>query len=613
LAQGPEPASPAPKGAPAEGLSLNTPVGTAFTYQGRLLLDGTPVDGTLDFYFTLWDASSDGNLVAEQAATGVEVSDGHFSVPLDFGSDAFTGDARYLGIDVEGTSLEPRVALTAAPYAHSLRPGAVVGGNGSYVLSVTNSGTGDGIRAFSSATEYNWAALYGVNDSSGSGVYGSSSSGTGVYGSSGSGIGVSGTATGISGVGVYGEATSLSTLLEDDSYGGYFVANGLGDRGVYGESKGSQWNSDGCGGYFKTAGGVGAGVYGEATNSEGVNYGVHGVTRSDEGCGVRGEDAYGTGGDGVCGRATTSSGTGVHGTAPTTGTVGIATGSGMTYGVYGEATASILGCGVYGEGGYFGVRGWSPGYDGVGVYGSVDSDEGEGVYGGAHSSTSGTAGHPYGVHGYSKSGHGVYGETSGDWGNRSGVYGKAINDHAAGVTGWNTGGGVGVYAYSERGNIIEARSPGGDREFYVSNDGEVYADGSFHGGGADFAEMLAGADDLEPGDVLIIDPDGQLARSTEAYASTVVGVYSTKPAFVGGSDEEMENPGKVPLAIVGIAPVKASAENGPIAPGDLLVASAKPGHAMKAGPNPSIGTVIGKALEGLGSGTGVIQMLVMLQ
>jgi hypothetical protein len=34
---------------------------------------------------------------------------------------------------------------------------------------------------------------------------------------------------------------------------------------------------------------------------------------------------------------------------------------------------------------------------------------------------------------------------------------------------------------------------------------------------------------------------------------------------------------------------------------------------MKAGPNPSIGTVIGKALEGLGSGTGVIQMLVMLQ
>ena len=59
--------------------------------------------------------------------------------------------------------------------------------------------------------------------------------------------------------------------------------------------------------------------------------------------------------------------------------------------------------------------------------------------------------------------------------------------------------------------------------------------------------------------------------------------------------------------------MKASTENGPIAPGDLLVASATPGHAMKASPNPPIGTVIGKALEGLDEGTGVIRILVMLQ
>jgi hypothetical protein len=65
--------------------------------------------------------------------------------------------------------------------------------------------------------------------------------------------------------------------------------------------------------------------------------------------------------------------------------------------------------------------------------------------------------------------------------------------------------------------------------------------------------------------------------------------------------------------MVGVVPVKASAENGPIHPGDLLAASSIPGHAMKADPNPAVGTVIGKALEGLDEGTGVIRMLVMLQ
>ena len=67
------------------------------------------------------------------------------------------------------------------------------------------------------------------------------------------------------------------------------------------------------------------------------------------------------------------------------------------------------------------------------------------------------------------------------------------------------------------------------------------------------------------------------------------------------------------LALAGRVPVKASAENGPIAPGDLLGASATPGHAMKAPANPAPGTVVGKSLGRLASGTGVIEMLVMLR
>jgi len=60
-------------------------------------------------------------------------------------------------------------------------------------------------------------------------------------------------------------------------------------------------------------------------------------------------------------------------------------------------------------------------------------------------------------------------------------------------------------------------------------------------------------------------------------------------------------------------PCKASAENGAIRPGDLLVTSSTPGHAMRAGDDPPQGTVVGKALEGLESGSGVIQVLVTLQ
>jgi len=152
-----------------------------------------------------------------------------------------------------------------------------------------------------------------------------------------------------------------------------------------------------------------------------------------------------------------------------------------------------------------------------------------------------------------------------------------------------------------------------DIQFRVTTTGDVYSDGIFHSGGADFAEMFPAVADLNPGDVLIIGGDGKLTRSTQAFQTAVVGVYSTKPGFIGGSSADADPADKVPLAIVGVVPVKVSAENGAIHPGDLLTTSSTPGHAMKAGPNPPVGTVIGKALGTLAEGKGVIQMLVTLQ
>ena len=78
----------------------------------------------------------------------------------------------------------------------------------------------------------------------------------------------------------------------------------------------------------------------------------------------------------------------------------------------------------------------------------------------------------------------------------------------------------------------------------------------------------------------------------------------------GHGDQHAET---VPLAVVGLVPVKASAENGALRPGDLLVSSSTPGHVMRAGANPPVGTVVGKALAPLKEGTGVISMLVTLQ
>lgn len=60
-------------------------------------------------------------------------------------------------------------------------------------------------------------------------------------------------------------------------------------------------------------------------------------------------------------------------------------------------------------------------------------------------------------------------------------------------------------------------------------------------------------------------------------------------------------------------PVLASAENGAISPGDLLVAAATAGRAMRGGEAPPRGAVLGKALSALADGLGTVRLLVMAQ
>ena len=154
------------------------------------------------------------------------------------------------------------------------------------------------------------------------------------------------------------------------------------------------------------------------------------------------------------------------------------------------------------------------------------------------------------------------------------------------------------------------------RRFHIDRNGTYVA-------GSDFAEALPVAGDpagYEPGDVLVIslEQPGGVEKCRYPYDSLVVGVYSTRPGFLGadkdGTTEVAAD--EVPVAVLGIVPVKVTDENGPIQPGDLLTTSSTAGHAMRCqGLELCFGRTLGKALEGLPAGehSGVIQMLVSLQ
>ncbi|WP_322820263.1 hypothetical protein [Chloroflexus sp.] len=537
------------------------PLGTAFTYQGQLQKNDSPFTGTCNFQFSLWDAVSGGSQIESTLTqTGVTVSNGLFTVTLDFGTGVFTGDARWLQIAVQCsgdsgyTTLSPRQALIAAPYALGLWPGAqVIGSVIDASLLVQNTaagGFGYGVFVRTDSTSSGAAGVMGyaaANSGTTYGIYGKSNSpnGTGVYGihqaSSGSTPGIHGVTNSTSNdaVAILGEVP-FSSLPGAISIAVRGLNEGTGGTGigVWGSHDGGGW-----GVYGTSVSGVG--VYGHTTATSGTTYGV-------------------------VGESTSTSGSGVRGVATAT--------SGTTYGVVGKSISSD------GYGGYFENTS-----DGIALYA-----EGNGNGRNKAALRVNNTNTSQGMAAYFTNNSGFH----------TAHFYNAQSGNVLYLQGSNTGTGDFITAV----NNAET-----NKLFRVTSTGQAQSDVGFSTPAADFAEMLPAVSGLEPGDVLVIGADGKLASSTQPYQATVVGVYSTRPGFIGGQPVDGNLEGHIPLAVVGIVPVKVSTENGPIQPGDLLVASATPGHAMRAGTNPPQGTVIGKALEGLDDGTGVIRMLVVLQ
>ncbi len=109
------------------GVSEAVDVGTAFTYQGRLIDGNDVADGLYDFQFKLYDDPNAGTQKGNTVYLDeVNVIDGYFTVELDFASvpNTFNGYARWLDIGVrpgsssgDFTTLSPRQKVTPTPYS----------------------------------------------------------------------------------------------------------------------------------------------------------------------------------------------------------------------------------------------------------------------------------------------------------------------------------------------------------------------------------------------------------------------------------------------------------------------------------------------------------------
>jgi len=278
-------------------VSAQTPMGTAFKYQGRLTDGGSPANGLYDFEFTLYDSmgfpAGSPTLVNDH-----DVSNGLFSATLDFGSTPFQGGAMFLEIAVRPgpssdpyTTLSPRQELTPTPYAlYALNAPSSSGLTLPYQGTLT--GQEEGTHALDIENDApESSTIRGVaSGSDGKGVFGSSS---GTYG-----YGVRGGATGDGGVGVYGSAyTDALTAIYgraagtppqgEHNTGGHFLAFGSNSVGVYGEAErgvlGVSSNGTGVRGETDASGGYGVAGINNATTGNAIA--VYGATGTASGFG----------------------------------------------------------------------------------------------------------------------------------------------------------------------------------------------------------------------------------------------------------------------------------------------------------------------------------------
>ncbi|MHC4087989.1 MAG: autotransporter outer membrane beta-barrel domain-containing protein [Planctomycetota bacterium] len=600
-------------------ISEAAPMGTAWTYQGRLMDANGPADGLYDLQFTLYDDANTiiGNKIGSDANwPDVDVIDGYFTVVLDFNDpNAFMGDSRWLEVVVrpgdsndenDFVALIPRHEVTPTPYAlYAKTSGAdndwVVSGSSMYSipgkvgigtttprasLEVTNTGGSHAIWASTSripvyalrtATSGTWPAVAGDCNSL-------------VGGASGIRGRILSTSPGGLSAGVYGL-----------NYG--TGSNGVGVRGHH--------NGSGAGIHGKAAGNLGKGVYGEAAGDTG--YGVFGTATGSS----PGGTAYG-------GYLTGDN----DGTGTSYGLYSRAIGTeGGNYGVYGYATGGASNYAIYGNvsgsplsvkyAGYFvGGANYFQGDVGIGTTSPAAKLDIKATGDGAEvlrlSTDREWAFRQLGT-GASTALELV---SIGGGGNKNFVINTAGNVIVGNGGGILVSGGGKIDLMDENGNgpIISLDPTQGNRK--ITTPTLVIT------GGSDLSERFevsAEDEQVKPGMVVCIDPQkpGDLVVSKTTYDRTVAGIVSgaggVKPGMLMGQKGTKAD-GEHPVALTGRVYCWADASNGPIEPGDLLTTSNVLGHAMQVSDYAKAqGAILGKAMTSLESGKGLVLVLVSLQ
>lgn len=166
--------------------------------------------------------------------------------------------------------------------------------------------------------------------------------------------------------------------------------------------------------------------------------------------------------------------------------------------------------------------------------------------------------------------------------------------------------------HGEDGDVIINNSKGKRTIHLDGNAGDILFSN------ADFAEDFDILEKIEalPGHVMVLGSDGKLQPCDKAYDKSAVGVISGagtyRPGIIMDKQEGIEN--RQPVAMMGKVFCMVDAEKGSIEVGDLLTTSSSYGHAMKVENfEKGFGTVIGKALQPLAKGKGLIPILVSLQ
>jgi hypothetical protein len=582
------------------GLPLSTAFaqGTAFTYQGRLFSGANPANGTYNLTFSLYNLSSGGVLQAGPVTTnGVVISNGLFTVLIDFGPGVFTGSggANYvtnwlqIGVESNGvasfTTLTPRQGVTPAPYAIFAETGGAaltldgLGPNNFWQTGGNTVTSGQFLGSLNSQplvleVDAQPVLTLALNGSLGMGT-------STTLGIDSVALGFSSTTSG----GDYEVAignTAQATGNGSVAIGWRPVSSGPGAVAL-GESTTAGGNDAFVAGYQSQANGQFSVAIGNVSTASGQSSWALGnrALAANNGSFVWADDSTNTSfGDtaanqflirsaGGVGINTTSPGgqldvegstffpNGIYVTTPTSGGNGIlavANNGFDAFGVWGQSSSG------------YGVVGTGTG-TGTGVWGEADSS-GYGVQGASSSGTGvyGSSGSGNGVQGSSTSSNGVYGAYSGTTGTAAGVEGVTASTSAdangvygvvsstspggfsAGVRGQNngtSGGGIGVYG-SQAGSgwgvfgttpsgigVYGSTSTGTGVEAESSSGSGLYA---FSGTG-DAIEAYSSS-----GSALTIDNGGIAVSGAGVGTSTAAFIQVATSGNISGSVTFINNP-----------------------------------------------------------------------